>query len=533
MMLEDILYEATRVTVAEGAALSGMSPRTVRRYWKDMRNQGLATYEVVGCDGHNEQRWLLTRAGVLQRYPNPALAPWYLRQECQLSLRHRTKEFRDIYRTLPNLFKGPGQAWLGGREAPSLIGVQLLRGNREATLFSVIGKYTHEISVAVAYVGLQVRQTELTERYEKRFNGMDTDTMDLRNQRENRWLLDMPGPDPDHMPRTSGILFLGDGHWAKAIASMSIPNEGRRGHPQPLMFAVADDEDPIIEGMVEPRPYEVVSDPPETGFGRLGRPQNVANPLVDPRPENVLGRALPNIIFRKAEVWLGISVQDIAEHTSVGKGKIEVEVEGLVAVGLLQRVGDMLYPGYEAGCNFIAARDRIHVTTVRAMVRNAISEDHKPVGGKRLHTQAVNKTMLVLDKDGLNPLPERFLNFVVTARVQVRPDIVFMSATGLGEGLYCLEVERTAIHPEQVQHKVDSYDDVIQAGKRVRVAFATETTAAEILFQRLGAHLPLLTTTLRDIRRGPLTGEETVWRRHGQSISLQPCFWGPQKRNRE
>ena len=48
----------------------------------------------------------------------------------------------------------------------------------------------------------------------------------------------------------------------------------------------------------------------------------------------------------------------------------------------------------ETGIMYVARRDRVAPESVRNRVNNDMREDHRAVGSLRLHTQAVNRTMI-------------------------------------------------------------------------------------------------------------------------------------------
>ena len=57
-------------------------------------------------------------------------------------------------------------------------------------------------------------------------------------------------------------------------------------------------------------------------------------------------------------------------------------------------------------------------------------------------------------------------------------------------------------------------------GQALPLLVVCETEAAVENFRRAGGELPLLLTTLERAAEGPLTGNGTVWSRHGETAAL-------------
>lgn len=185
----------------------------------------------------------------------------------------------------------------------------------------------------------------------------------------------------------------------------------------------------------------------------------------------------------------------------------------------------MLYLGRQ-GVLHVAARDRVSPGIVRTRVDNAIKQDHKKVGSQKRHTIAVNETMVRHYKAGI-VLYAGWRATMDLRSTQLAPDLVIVLETSWGPRIYCIEVERTAKHPEQVSDKIHPYRAAFvngeltgMAGKVAGVIFIVELPSTEALFQHMSQGLPVVTTTLGDIRRGPLRGRETVFRFEGAPIAL-------------
>lgn len=174
---------------------------------------------------------------------------------------------------------------------------------------------------------------------------------------------------------------------------------------------------------------------------------------------------------------------------------------------------------------FAARRDRVSPNRIQVRVRDAIKQDHKPVGSHRRHTVAVNQVMIRLREAGITAYPGWRAVMDIPGATQLKPDLVMFAETPLGMYLYYIEVERTAVHPDQVARKLFPYREAQRTGKFAPAIFITERPEAEDFFRRQSRGLPVLTCTLADTKRGPLAGESTVWRHDGQPVPLRPVAW--------
>ena len=74
-------------------------------------------------------------------------------------------------------------------------------------------------------------------------------------------------------------------------------------------------------------------------------------------------------------------------------------------------------------------------------------------------------------------------------------------------GVHHIEVERTAEIPEQVDDKINPWGIAHDMGVVARVIFILAKPEVEELFRLRGAGLPLLTSTVQDVKKGPLKGK--------------------------
>ena len=521
--------------IAPEEAAKGMrvDVATVRRHFKGLRDSGLATYHLVGRGGHLEQRWVLTREGVASLYSDEGGVPWWLTESGLRGLLRRVQQLRAIYRSLLNLFEEVCREWITNSAPPRLESCQYIRGPRrsgagrprETSLIQAMFTYSGGITIFICWVGREHRVPETIAKWKLRFHDLLTESFDEYSERTRDHLNEPPDHDFDPTPRPSGYVVIGDDEWAVLSAHWSLPRDGYHGEPQPFAFINAETNEGWCEGVIEPSPNDTVRDYPYDAWIPVGNPLRVIRPDNGPHPKDFLGNVVPSRILDLAEEWHGLRVRDLGQLVRRSRKEVREVVARMVQDQWLQDVEGMLYLGRD-GVLHVAGRDRVSPGVVRTRVDNAVKQDHKKVASQRRHTIAVNETMVRLFKIGIAP----YAGWRATmdlGSTQLAPDLAIVLETSLGPRIYCIEVERTAKHPERVSDKIHPYRTAFEdgeltgmAGKVAGVIFIVELPSAEDLFIRLGQGLPLLTTTLGDMRRGPLLGKRTVFRFEGGPITM-------------
>ena len=104
---------------------------------------------------------------------------------------------------------------------------------------------------------------------------------------------------------------------------------------------------------------------------------------------------------------------------------------------------------------------------------------------------------------------------------QVRPDLlVQVSGGALGTGTHCIEFERTAVSPQEVEYKLGPYRRMAAAGRALPLLMVCETARGLRNFRAAARALPMLTATQERALAGPVTGPVTVWSRDGVPAAL-------------
>ena len=109
----------------------------------------------------------------------------------------------------------------------------------------------------------------------------------------------------------------------------------------------------------------------------------------------------------------------------------------------------------------------------------------------------------------------------VPGLTQVRPDLLVQVSEGtLGARVHCIEFERTAVSPQEVERKLGPYRRMAAAGRPLPLLMVCETARGRQNFRAAAGALPMLTTTLERALAGPVTGAVTVWSRNRVPAAL-------------
>ena len=529
MNANELLAQCPLVTPEEGCEFMAVNVSTARRRFDALRQHGLATYHDVGRAGHLEQRWILTQRGVEGHYRPGEPVPWWLTQTGLQTLLRWVEHLRAFYRLAPTLFqggsRGVGRVWLGRSQSENAPVPQLLdwRFLKNGNLVEAAVTYTGDIQLLFCWVGTEVREADLARKWQGRFADMEHDPLAVHHGevRLSSYAFRGDPSEPAYVPPHWPTCYVIVGADAGAcIMADRLVSRGRYLAPHGFLVVSAEDHfSPPPYGAVWPLPDPRYEETPQDSHFRLGRPEAIVNPGGNPHAEDFLGRVLPAKILTLVEEWSGLTIRQIARLCRRTEDEVSGAVRPMLESGWLQEHGGMLYLG-KKGSLYVSRRDRIHVDTIRPRVEDAILQDHKPVGAHLRHTHAVNRTMIALVEAGLRPYCGWRGVRDLPGITQLKPDLIVSAKTSLGEGLYYIEVERTAIHPEQVAGKVRPYERANKELGKTFVIFIVENPKVEHLFQRLIGNLPALTSTLRDVRQGPVTGDQTVWRHKGNPVNL-------------
>ena len=137
------------------------------------------------------------------------------------------------------------------------------------------------------------------------------------------------------------------------------------------------------------------------------------------------------------------------------------------------------------------------------------------------HNDGVNRLVVRFAREGVEVVAGWRGEVNVPGLTQVRPDLLVRVSQGtLGAGIHCIEFERRAVRPFQVEHKLGPYRRMAAAGRPLPLLMVCETALGRQNFRAAAGTLPVLTTTLELALAGPVTGPVTVWSRDGIPAAL-------------
>ena len=518
----ELLANFPLINPEEASVIMGAHVTTARRNFHELGMDGHASCGTVGRCGHREQRWILTREGVERKFQYLEDVPWSLKEPGIRSLYRRIEQLRALYRIAPSLFAGPGRDWHKLPFTPRLTGCRFIRGaSRGSGLIEAVLTYTHDITIFFCWVGSNLQKSQMMQRWGRRTVGLETHSESDHFNSLRDFFNDPPDPDYDPTPYPSGYLVIGADDLAMVQAYVNLPRDCGFGRSQPFVFVSAKSGEAFCEGVVGPRPHDTVRDRETWPPGEIGNPQRAAGFDGTSNPEDILGGTVAALAFDIVAEWPGQRVKDIARRCQRSGKEVHALIQDMTRRLLMQERAGMLYLG-ERGILYVSRRDRVSANRVQARVKDAIAQDHRQVGSHRRHTIAVNQLMLRLYESGITPFAGWRAVLDIPGVTQLKPDLVMFAETALGRYLYYIEVERTAVHPQQVARKITPYREAHRMGHFAPVIVITEKPEAEELFRRQSRGLPVLTCTLADTRRGPLAGPDSVWRLDGQAIPLLP-----------
>ena len=108
----------------------------------------------------------------------------------------------------------------------------------------------------------------------------------------------------------------------------------------------------------------------------------------------------------------------------------------------------------------------------------------------------MNRLVVRFTREGVEAVAGWRGEINVPGFTQVRPDLLVQVSDGaLGEGAHCIEFERTAVAPQDVDHKLAPYRRMAAAGRPLPLLMVCETARGEVTFRAAGGMLRMLTAT--------------------------------------
>ena len=438
--------------------------------------------------GHEHPPWTATSRGI------------------ETSLR-RLAMLEPVYRLAPDLIRSgrvnrpPGDA-AASREV-RMTDFRLLRNGG---FYHAVARYGPDIWTPFTYAGLHATERALRRKEQHRFWGVDcySHEEDSYLRIGNRLFYE----DPDQAVEPSAQIVVAHDAWARELARSTLSGS------TPTLFCTPDGQ---CTPAVELRPSrDLVSDPID--HPTVGRPESAALWLRDnPDMEAIDGRTAHRLFLAICQ-FPAMRASWLREIVGGSSGEVSRHLGRFVQTGLVA-VFDGRHYLSELGMKRAANMSRVLPSVIRS--RHGAYLDRWYREREEHHNDGVNRLVVRFAREGAEVVAGWRGEVNVPGLTQVRPDLlVQVSGGALGAGTHCIEFERTAVSPQEVEYKLGPYRRMAAAGRALSLLMVCETARGRRNFRAAAGTLPMLTTTLERGLAGPVTGPVTVWSRDGVPAAL-------------
>ena len=439
--------------------------------------------------------------------PDHEHPPWTATSRgVETSLR-RLAMLEPVYRLAPDLLRNgkvvrPGDDRAASREA-RMTDFRLLR---HGGFYHAVARYGPDVWTPFTYAGLHATERALRRKEQHRFWGVDCYSHD-----EDRYLRignRLFYEDADQGVEPSAQVVVAHDAWARELARSTLSGS------TPTLFCTPDGQ---CSEAVELRPSrDLVSDP--AGHPTVGRPEAVNLWLREnPDMEAIDGRTAHRLFMTVAQ-FPAMRASWLREVVGGSSGEVSRHLKRFVDTGLVA-VFDGRHYLSELGMRRAANMSRVLPSIIRS--RHGAYLDRWYREHEQHHNDGVNRLVVRFAREGVAAVAGWRGEVNVPGLTQVRPDLLVQVSEGaLGAGPYCIEFERTAVSPQEVEYKLGTYRRMAAAGHALPLLMVCETARGRRNFRNAAGVLPMLTATLERALAGPVTGAVTVWSRNGVPAAL-------------
>ena len=423
-----------------------------------------------------------------------------------MSLR-RLAMLEAVYRLAPELLRS-GRVSLPAGDTSAARDARMtdFRLLRHGGFYHAVARYGENVWTTFTYAGIHATERVLRRKEQHRFWGVDcySSGEDRYFRIGNRTFYD----DPDQEVEPSAHVVVAVDAWARELARSTL------GGDTPTIFCTPDGH---CTPAVELRPSrDLVSDP--SGHPSVGRPDTAGLWLRrNPDMEAIDGR-LAHRLFLTICQFPAMRTTWLQELVGGNAGEVSRHLRRFVDTGLVA-VFDGRHYLSELGIRRAANMSRVLPDIIRR--RHGAYLDRWYREHEQHHNDGVNRLVVRFAQEGVAVVAGWRGEVNVPGLTQVRPDLLVHLTEGtLGRGTYCIEFERRAVVPHQVEHKLGPYRRMAAAGRPLPLLMVCETARGRSNFRAAAGTLPMLTATLELALAGPVTGPFTVWSRDGVPAAL-------------
>ena len=440
--------------------------------------------------------------------PDHEHPPWTATSRgVEMSLR-RLATLEPVYRLAPDLIRSGRVIWPAADAAAATREVRMtdFRLLRRGGFYHAVARYGEQVWTPFTYAGLHATERVIRRKEQHRFWGVECYSHEEDRQLRigNRTFYE----DPDQEVEPSAQVVVAVDAWARELARNTLSAN------TPTIFCTPDGQ---CTPAVELRPSrDLVSDP--SGHASMGRPESASlwlqqNPdvaAIDGRQAHRLFLAIAQFPAMRAS-WLreivGGSPSEVSRHL-----KRFVET-GLVAVF------DGRHYLSELGMRRAANMSRVLPSVIRSRHGAYLGRWYRE--HEQHHNDGVNRLVVRFAREGVEAVAGWRGEVNVPGLTQVRPDLLVQVSGGpFGAGAYCIEFERSAVSPQDVNQKLGPYLRIAATGRPLPLLMVCETARGRRNFRAAAGPLPMLAATLEQALAGPVTGAVTVWSRDGVPAAL-------------
>ena len=463
-----------------------------------LENQDSSPFAAAGPVGEEPQGG----AGPDHEHP-----PWTATSRgIETSLR-RLAMLEPVYRLAPDLLRSGRVSWpVDDTAASREVRMTDFRLLRHGGFYHAVARYGPDVWTPFTYAGLHATERALRRKEQHRFWGVD-----CYSHEEDRYLRignRLFYEDPDQAVEPSAQIVVAADAWARELVRSTLAGA------TPTLFCTPDGQ---CSEAVELRPSrDLVSDP--AGHPTVGRPEQAGLWLRDnPDMEAIDGRTAHRLFLTICQ-FPAMRASWLREVVGGASGEVSRHLGRFVQTGLVA-VFDGRHYLSELGMRRAANMSRILPAVIRS--RHGAYLDRWYREHEERHNDGVNRLVVRFAREGVETVAGWRGEINVPGLTQVRPDLLVQVSEGtLGAGAYCIEFERTAVSPQEVEHKLGPYRRMAAAGRALPLLMVCETARGRRNFRAAAGTLPMLAATQEGALAGPVTGAVTVWSRDGVPAAL-------------
>ena len=449
-----------------------------------------ATSEDGGeTNNHEHPPWTATSRGV------------------EMSLR-RLAMLEPIYRLAPDLLKSGRVNWPADADAAATREVRMTDFSllRQGGFYHAVARYGEQVWTPFTYAGLHASERVLRRKEQHRFWGVDcySHVEDRYLRIGNRTFYE----DPDQEVEPSAQVVVAVDAWARELARNTLSAN------TPTIFCTPDGR---CTPAVELRPSkDLVSDPSE--HPTAGRPESADIWLRhNPDVAAIDGRQAHRL-FLTITQFPAMRTSWLREIVGGSPSEVGRHLRRFVETGLVAVFDERHYLS-ELGMRRAANMSRVLPSVIRS--RHGAYLDRWYREHEQHHNDGVNRLVVRFAREGVAAVAGWRGEVNVPGLTQVRPDLLVQVSGGpFGAGAYCIEFERSAVSPQDVNQKLRPYLRIAAAGRPLPLLMVCETARGRRNFRAAAGPLPMLAATLEQALAGPVTGAVTVWSRDGVPAAL-------------